>query len=605
MPDTPMPMPAPNQPDPVPTDTAAAPNPASAASAAVPTTGSTQGQPSSPPKETFKQGFMRGAGGENYVVDAQGNVTNARTTQSSGKGTFGSILAGAVMGALAGAHSARPGGIPSAELGGGAGQGAAGATDFFQKRDALRREQAQQNFQNRQSVQTMSREQAESAARINTLAAQNAQLIQETKFETENHPFDLKMKAAELDEHVLGVQKTRQEIQDNQLKLIQGLAEQGVDPSAVLTSWQGAQGYIKDITAGKTLPLYNGKDGGEDHGAALFDVSRLNQPLTKDVTVKTYTADPKTGSPVEKVSTIKAGSESMLNYIGTVMKGQADLQRIMSQQKVAAGIEESKAKAAESYGAATRSEAEAKALGGETTQGQAAMLVEGNMDPSQMSKRANTYNAILEAANQYSLQKYGKPFDIAKASSDYKFATNVQTQNTLKYLNSLTGPDGKSGNLAELQRLSSSIKRTQFPPINDIEAWARLNTGDPAMAAYNAVLTEVADQVGKILQGGTSGGGTSDAKLKQANDLFAKKFTKQQIDAIVGELQPLLSNRKSGLIGDNTYLLRQYNVEPSAKAPGPPAAAPPRSGGVAVRDTSGNILGYSYDGKTMEPVGAH
>src|SRR5580693_7848809 len=135
----------PNQPPDVQAQTPPAP---------VPDTGSMQGQPTPPAKETFKQGFARGGAGEQYVVDAQGNMTNARTSAPSSKGNFGSILAGAVMGALAGAHSARPGGIPSKELGGGgAGQGAAGAQDFFQKRDELRRQQAQTNFQNRQAAQ--------------------------------------------------------------------------------------------------------------------------------------------------------------------------------------------------------------------------------------------------------------------------------------------------------------------------------------------------------------------------------------------------------------------------------------------------------------------
>jgi hypothetical protein len=66
------------------------------------------------------------------------------------------------------------------------------------------------------------------------------------------------------------------------------------------------------------------------------------------------------------------------------------------------------------------------------TQGQ--MMVEGLMDPAQLSKRAKSYGATIAAANAYSMQKYGKPFDTAKASADYKFASDKGTQNTLKYL---------------------------------------------------------------------------------------------------------------------------------------------------------------------------
>jgi hypothetical protein len=186
-------------------------------------------------------------------------------------------------------------------------------------------------------------------------------------------------------------------------------------------------------------------------------------------------------------------------------------------------------------------------------------LVEGNVDPSQLSKRSADYDAKLEAASQYSIQKYGRPFDIAQAQSDYKFATNANTQNTLKYLNSLTGADNKSGNLGTLVSLSNKINRTDLPALNNGAAWAKLQTGDPQMAAYYGAVTEVADQVAKIMQGGGTGNGTSDAKLKQAADLFKTGFSKDQITAVSGTLRELLANRKSELVGSNRYLLKQYS----------------------------------------------
>src|SRR5262249_20007866 len=125
-------------------------------------------------------------------------------------------------------------------------------------------------------------------------------------------------------------------------------------------------------------------------------------------------------------------------------------------------------------------------------------LVEGNMDPSQLSKRSQDYNAKIQQANEYSQQKYGKPFDLAKAQSDYKYATNPSAQNTLKYLNSLTGADNKSGNLGALVSLSNQINRTEFPALNDAVAWAKLQTGNRQMASYHTAVTEVADQVAKI-----------------------------------------------------------------------------------------------------------
>lgn len=182
------------------------------------------------------------------------------------------------------------------------------------------------------------------------------------------------------------------------------------------------------------------------------------------------------------------------------------------------------------------------------------------MDPSQLRKDAKAYPIILDRASQYSQQKYGKPFDIAQATIDYDYAKNTQTQNTLKYLNSLTGnPQTKTqGNLDKLIAMSDSIPRTPFPPVNDVEAWAKLKGGSGPMAAYAATITEVSDQVAKILQGGGSGSGTSDAKLRQAAELFQKGFNKEQIRDVATTLRDLLGNRKRELIGDNRYLQKQY-----------------------------------------------
>ena len=208
--------------------------------------------------------------------------------------------------------------------------------------------------------------------------------------------------------------------------------------------------------------------------------------------------------------------------------------------------------------------AKANAAGGsaDTVQNLAQQLVTGNLAPSELSKRTTgttSYNDVLKAADDYSMKTTGKHFNIATADRDYKFAQRPQTQDTLNYLKSLTGTVDKNGNISggnmdELETISNSIDRTSFPALNDAKAWAALATGDPNYASYQAVATEVADQVAKILQGGSGSGGTSDAKLQQAVNLFKTGFTKSQINGIIDSLKPLLINRASAMIGDNPYL---------------------------------------------------
>lgn len=192
----------------------------------------------------------------------------------------------------------------------------------------------------------------------------------------------------------------------------------------------------------------------------------------------------------------------------------------------------------------------------------ATQLVNGQIAPSELSKRTTgttSYSDVLTAANLYSQSVNGTTFNISKADRDYKYANAPATQNTLNYLSSLVGSkntDGSydGGNLTDLVNLSNSIDRSNFPALNDATQWAKLSTGDPQIAAYYTTMLEVSDQVAKILQGGGSGSGTSDAKLAQAAALFQKGFSKDQVKAVAGSLIPLLSNRAKGMLRDNPYL---------------------------------------------------
>lgn len=196
-------------------------------------------------------------------------------------------------------------------------------------------------------------------------------------------------------------------------------------------------------------------------------------------------------------------------------------------------------------------------------------LVEGFEDPTQMSKRSRTYDAQLGAADKYSMAKYGKHFDMAKAQSDYKYSTNASTQNTLKYLNSLTGNPvtGTKGNLDLLIEKSNAVTRTDFPALNDAAAWARAQTGDPKIAELHTVAVDAADQFAKIMSSGGSGNATSDAKIKQGIEMFNTGFSKKVLQDVANTANQMLSNRKRELIGDNRYLQKDYGTH-AGLAPG-------------------------------------
>lgn len=368
--ETPTPSPDPNNagvptPAPVPTPDAAAPN-VTGAPTGVPTVPTSQvgapqtpQQPAAPPKETFKEGMTRGVRGQQYVVDGQGNVVPVRTNQDSGAGTFGRILAGVAMGALEGARRARPGKIPSQEIGGGFGAGVNAGIEGQQQQDAKNRAKAQQDFANQSAVKKMSREDAESAAQINHLAAMTAQTTQASQFANDEHPLIMAAHKAGLDEAAQRIQKNAQEMLTNSFNLAQTLGE--VLPpeavSAILTNWNDAKGHIPNVVQGKTLPLHNGEEGA-DGAVGMYDVQSLrNMRLPKDVTYKEYTSD-KDGNPVAYDKTLKAGA-SMMDYVMGAMAGNGQLQKINSQAAVKLAADVHRADIEEKNASANQKNAEA------------------------------------------------------------------------------------------------------------------------------------------------------------------------------------------------------------------------------------------------------
>lgn len=220
-------------------------------------------------------------------------------------------------------------------------------------------------------------------------------------------------------------------------------------------------------------------------------------------------------------------------------------------------------------------------------------LVEHDADPSQLTKRAKDYNMRLIDADNYSMQTYGKHFDLAKAQSDYKFASEAGTKNTLNFLNSVMP------SLTQLVQQSDRIPRTNYPAINDVLDWERLAKGNPAVAAYHTTILETADQVAKILQGGGTGNATSDAKLKQSSDLFNAGFSSDSIRAIANDLLPLLNNRKSAMIGNNAYLQKWYGMQaaPASEQNLPPLQSLHSNGTVTIGWDGKNWV----DSKTRQP----
>ncbi|MBV9179873.1 MAG: hypothetical protein JO356_01060 [Acidobacteria bacterium] len=186
-------------------------------------------------------------------------------------------------------------------------------------------------------------------------------------------------------------------------------------------------------------------------------------------------------------------------------------------------------------------------------------LVEGDMDPSQLKKDDKGYPIILDRADKYSQQKYGKPFDIAQASSDYQYARNPQTQNTLKMINGMTE---KGGAIEIAEKQASNLPQFDEATLNKVFNAASTEFGSTAASNFHTAMLGLADEYSKVMGGGIS----SDTGRDQALSLLRASYSKGQLAGAIAIMRQDISARKSALVGTNRYLVRQYGQQAAASS---------------------------------------
>ena len=222
-----------------------------------------------------------------------------------------------------------------------------------------------------------------------------------------------------------------------------------------------------------------------------------------------------------------------------------------------------------------------------------AMIVDGNLDPSQLTKRAvgaGGYNSTLEAANNYSMARYGRPFDFAKASTDYGYAKGFRAQDTLKLVQSLTGDNNKNdaGSIGQLQGQLRALGNTPIPKVNDLKNWAIKNAGQPGVTDFQATMLGVADEMGRILGGGVA----TDSSRQEANAIIDKGFSTAQGEGAIKAIRGLFANRYNAVIGNNSYLNKWYGkmANPLAVTTGQTGAPAPAPDGTIVNTPKGQQI---------------
>lgn len=179
----------------------------------------------------------------------------------------------------------------------------------------------------------------------------------------------------------------------------------------------------------------------------------------------------------------------------------------------------------------------------------ATQLLEHKMAPSQLSLLGG-FGASGQAFKRMVLieaQKQDPSFNLEEAESTYQLAKSPGFQQNIRYMTSV------QESMPRLLTNARTLANGNIRAINGLINAGKNQFNDVDLKKFKTDVTLVADEVAKILQGGGTGSGTSDAKLKQASELLSATDSPNAIASALEEIDALIGFRKKALTR-GTYL---------------------------------------------------
>lgn len=176
-------------------------------------------------------------------------------------------------------------------------------------------------------------------------------------------------------------------------------------------------------------------------------------------------------------------------------------------------------------------------------------LVANKMAPSQLQLFGG-FGAAGQSFKRMVLleaKKLNPDFNFEEAQSTYDLVKSPSFQNTVRYMDSVVE------SMPRLQATANQLGNGNVRSLNALINAAKDQANSVPLKKFKTDVLFVSDEIAKILQGGGTGSGTSDAKLKQAGEILSTSDSPRAIAAALGEAAALMGNRRSALTR-GTYL---------------------------------------------------
>lgn len=195
----------------------------------------------------------------------------------------------------------------------------------------------------------------------------------------------------------------------------------------------------------------------------------------------------------------------------------------------------------------------------------AMQVIDGRLDPNMISKRGGLQQEVFSQIEQIS-----PGFNIVGANANAKFATNASNLQSRALIN------GVEPLYDKLEEAGAALGNSSIPGANRVRNWAKLETGNPEITAFNNLRDDVIAETERILLGS---GVLSDSKYMRALKNVNSAQSMPQLKAAVKQLRfvvrarlealdkkPYQNTRQdsfnSGSDGQQAYQSETYNQAP-------------------------------------------
>ena len=177
-------------------------------------------------------------------------------------------------------------------------------------------------------------------------------------------------------------------------------------------------------------------------------------------------------------------------------------------------------------------------------------IVDHEMAPGQIGEIAKGFGKRTQEVSQMiseGVNRIDPHFNYQEADANFKLSNSPAFQQTVRYMDSV------QNSIPLVVQRAQELGNSNVRFVNGLANMGKAQLNDPKLAKFQTDALLVADEIAKILQGGGTGSGTSDAKLKQAAQIIRDSDSPKAIAAKLGEVQQLIGYRKDSLT-KGTYI---------------------------------------------------